>query len=805
MQFKSLHSRIAVTFLSLILAIQFLGFGAIRTSINNNARASVNEQLQVGERIFRNILRQNGSNLAQAASILAADYGFRQAVTSNDEETIRSAVTNQQDRIGADIAIFYPTTNPASMPVGSIESPDAIKTVENLVTQINEFGKKNDFAILENQPYQVILVPVKAPITIGWILMGFKIDHELAKNLSRLTNLEVTFINRENSSSPWVSTASTHSLASLKELLALTPTTIAQGIESKQLMLQSGEYSTRYVEIFNEGGEPLHVVLQRSMDEATAPFETLQVNLLILTFLGALFFVAGSLITARKITNPISDLSEIAAQLEHGNFDVEISSSSQDEIGNLTRTFKRMVEAIKSRETNIMRLAYWDELTGLPNRASFIKSINSLIQSSASPHQAFSVMVMDLDRFKQINSILGHSAADSLLKLVGERIKSSIKVSHDVVARLGGDEFVVLLNNCNAEEAADVAKRLLFILEKPFNIQDQSVDLSASIGIASYPEHAVTVGDLLGRAEIAMYHAKGQHDGAVVFDQKYDVTSKSNLSLASELKAAVESNHFNLYVQPKVDLATGKVVSVEALIRWIHPEKGFIFPDQFIPYAEQTGHIRKISMWMLAESARFVEEWQKSDINVPIAVNLSARDLIDHDLADKISRILEAAKLGHHAITLEITESSIMDDPQRAQATLNKLSDMGIKLAIDDFGTGYSSLAYLKTLPISELKIDKSFVLKMDQDSNDSKIVRSTIDLGHNLGLKVVAEGIENKIVWDLLEEMGCDFGQGYFMSKPMPAKDFSKWLEQWNKSQINTVKANLQHTFVENTSGVIN
>jgi len=242
-----------------------------------------------------------------------------------------------------------------------------------------------------------------------------------------------------------------------------------------------------------------------------------------------------------------------------------------------------------------------------------------------------------------------------------------------------------------------------------------------------------------------------------------------------------------MYVQPKIDIATSQLTSLEALVRWKHPVKGFIFPDQFIPFAEQTGYIQLISQWMLNEAARYSQIWNAMNLHYPIAVNISTRDLIDQELPDKISDIFKTYQIDNSSLSLEITESSIMDDPVRALATLDKLSSMNIKLSIDDFGTGYSSLAYLKRLPVNELKIDKSFILKMEQDESDKKIVQSTIDLGHNLGLKVVAEGIENQIVWDLLRKMGCDSGQGYYMSKPMPANDFANWISLWDKSSIYT------------------
>jgi EAL domain-containing protein (putative c-di-GMP-specific phosphodiesterase class I) len=281
-------------------------------------------------------------------------------------------------------------------------------------------------------------------------------------------------------------------------------------------------------------------------------------------------------------------------------------------------------------------------------------------------------------------------------------------------------------------------------------------------------------------AEVAMYAAKQRNDGAVVYDPAMDKSSAKSLSLLTELRNAVERNEFRLHVQPKISLENGQVVGMEALVRWVHPERGNVFPDEFIPFAEQTGFIRVLTRWVMERSAELCRELSLKGHHLKVSVNLSTRDLLDQDLPAKFADLLARHKLTPGSFCLEITESAIMDDPVRAQNTLERLSAMGLDLSIDDFGTGYSSLAYLKRLPVNELKIDKSFVLNMEKDEGDTKIVRSTIDLGHNMGLRVVAEGIESEAVWRLLAELGCDQGQGYFMSRPIPGDQMIAWLEKW-------------------------
>ncbi len=781
MKFKRLQSRIAVIFLTLILLIQIIGSIAIRLSIEKNARASVKEQLQVGEKVFLSLLDQNGQSLTLGARILASDYGFRQAIASNDYETILSALSNHQSRIGADIAVFYSLSTQKLTISGNVSNEEAKRKVEQLVGG-DAATSDNAFTIFKNQPYQLVAVPIKAPVTIGWIVMGFEINNALTQQLNKLSNLEVTFISK-SSHTPWQSTASTLSNADAKQLLALNPMNIAPGTHNGEIEIADIAYGTRYVKIFEDNGQMLYAVLQRSITEATAPYRTLQLNLLILTILGALVFIASIFYISKRITQPITELADTAKMLEQGNYNIHIQQSidREDELGRLSRAFNSMSDAIASREQSILKLAYWDEMTQLPNRASFMDKLAKAMSYAQDHHESLSIVVLNLDRFKQINKVLGQHAGDRLLLGVAQRISSSIRRSSDVIARFGGDEFAILLPGADSHVGLSVTATLLSTLEAPIQIDNHHVDISAAAGVATYPDHAESEAQLLSHAELAMQASKSKRAGGVVYDHSMDVDSQDNLSFASELRTAIANHQLTFYVQPKLDLASKQVRSVEALIRWQHPDKGFLYPDQFIPFAEQSGYIREISLWMLSEAARYAALWIATGVQLPIAVNLSTRDLIDQDLPNKITSILTHREVGIDAIAIEITESSIMDDPVRAETTLERLSAMGITLSIDDFGTGYSSLAYLKRLPVNELKIDKSFVLKMEEDENDRKIVKSTIDLGHNLGLKVVAEGIENQVVWNFLQEMGCDYGQGYYMSKPMPADDFLAWLTRWN------------------------
>jgi diguanylate cyclase (GGDEF)-like protein len=398
--------------------------------------------------------------------------------------------------------------------------------------------------------------------------------------------------------------------------------------------------------------------------------------------------------------------------------------------------------------------------------------------------QPCAILMLDLDRFKHVNDVLGHRFGDRLLCSVADKLRTLRSGAHDL-ARLGGDEFAVLLDDADAAAALDTARRIQRQFEQPVLIDDQIVDLSVSIGIACCPVHGHDADLLLGRAELAMYAAKHQRGSSQVYEPRLDVGSQESLSLLSELRQAVAHDELRLFLQPKADLATGAIVGAEALVRWQHPQRGLLPPSEFIPFAEQAGFVRHLSTWMVAAAARAWQALHAAGCELSSSVNLSARDLMDPDLAARFKALVRERGAPPSALCLEITEGAIMEDPQRAQLTLEQLGRLGFRLSIDDFGTGYSSLAYLKRLAVDELKIDKSFVMGMEADLDDAKIVRSTIELAHNLGLSVVAEGLETERTWKLLAALGCDHGQGYYIARPMPEAQFVSWLRDWHVPEL--------------------
>ena len=421
--------------------------------------------------------------------------------------------------------------------------------------------------------------------------------------------------------------------------------------------------------------------------------------------------------------------------------------------------------------------ALHDGLTGLPNRTLFRDRIEQAITIAEREGGQVAVAMMDLDRFKDVNDSLGHHAGDALLVEIGKRLRGILR-SSDTVARLGGDEFGVLISKPHTErDVLVVIEKIRSALERPVTIDGLALPAEGSIGIAMFPHHGDDVDTLVRHADVAMYGAKEEKGGYAFYEKSRNASDPARLTLVSELRRAIEERELVLYYQPKANLADGTVQSVEALLRWNHPTRGLVGPDEFIPLAQQTGLIKPLTLYVLDEALSQCRAWQRGGMTLSVAVNLSVRNLLDADFPDQVKHLLKKRRVDASLLELEITESTMLSDPVRTKRVLDKLSAMGIALSIDDFGTGYSSLAYLSQLPVNEIKIDRSFVMNMADSDNDAVIVRSTIDLARNLGLHVVAEGVETEQAWDHLSKLGCTLAQGYYLSRPVPAAELTEWL----------------------------
>ncbi|MCR6651130.1 MAG: EAL domain-containing protein [Cellvibrionaceae bacterium] len=424
-------------------------------------------------------------------------------------------------------------------------------------------------------------------------------------------------------------------------------------------------------------------------------------------------------------------------------------------------------------------LANHDALTSLPNRSVLYRAMNKAIKERADA-QKMALLLIDLDRFKEINDTLGHLAGDKVLKQLGQRLQEMLSETKGLVTRLGGDEFAIFLPNLrNAQHAALLAHKLLDSISLVFEVEGLRTEISASIGVAICPDQAQDVSTLMRFADVAMYRAKTGLQGVAVYDSAFDPHSPKRLELMGALGRAIRENQLILHFQPKICLSSNRVYGFEALLRWNHPELGFIPPNDFVPIAEHSNLIYPLTLWVLENGIRHCKHWLQQGFQISMAMNLSARNLLDDRIVLDLKRLLREYDLPGYLVELEITESTIMADPGRAEAALARINRLGVRLSVDDFGTGYSSLAYLKRLPVQTLKIDSSFVRSMLNDEQDEIIVNSTIHLAHNLGLRVVAEGVESPAVYQKLVDLGCDEAQGFYMGRPLPALEAERWLKE--------------------------
>jgi diguanylate cyclase (GGDEF)-like protein len=775
MKLRRLSTRMLIFFIALLVTVQGVVFVAVTSAAAAHARDKGESELDTGQKIFRHMLDQNGEQLAQAARVLAADFGFREAVSVHDMATLSSALENNGARIGADITLFVGLD-------GRVQAHSQAQIADNrpfplpeLIQMAGARGQGTSLDSLDGIAYQLVAAPVRAPLPIGYVVLGFKIDNHLATALKNLTNVDVTFLMTSRDAGDWRVLSSTLATARVKATFRALPP-LAAAIMLQRVGVEGEDFQLRVLELTAPGNaRPIVAVMQRSYAQALAGFDQLRGTLLLLGACSLIASVLGAFAIALNLTRPIGELVKSATRIAAGDYGTPVRINRADELGSLAGSLDAMRAGIAHREAENLRLAFRDHLTGLPNRTLFSEELNKALRAAGMNGGSVCVLMMDLDRFKVVNDTLGHQVGDHVLCEVAERIRGLLAAGQ-CVARFGGDEFAVLLPE-TLSNARALATQIAHALETPILYEGQPLDVGTSIGLSQFPEHGSDVVTLIRNADIAMYTAKRNRSGQAVYDSGNDSNQQQHLSLLGELRHAVEHHELRLHYQPKMSLQTDTVLEVEALLRWEHPQRGRVAPAEFIPFAEYTGYIRFVTFWVLGEAVAQCSRWAREGMPLRISVNISARDLMNRDLPDQIQALLHEHAVPPDLLCLEITESGFMEDPVYALQVLDRIAGMGLKLSIDDYGTGYSSLSYIMKLPVHELKIDRSFVATMTDDPDLQTIVRSTIDLGHNLGLKVVAEGVEDAAGLQRLKDLGCDQAQGYFVSRPLPAEELALWL----------------------------
>jgi diguanylate cyclase (GGDEF)-like protein len=774
---RSFGNRIFLVILGLVALVQSITVVASLDALRDDALQKANQELEVGQRVFERLLAERATQLSTAVRILASDYGFKEAIATGDTETIESVLANHGGRVKADLAAFIArdativTSTHAFTAAGASGGRDEFPFVAMLADAANGSSATDAILIPGGGAYQIVVTPVRAPELIGWICIGFVIDDALAMSFKNLTNLDVSF-----------------APASGRGLLASTlrpdvrsamPAALGEQGDPQGQPVEVQAADSAYLTLRSPlpgAGQALVAVLQTSLDEALQGLRDLVAKVLIIVAIALGLAIASARLVANSVTRPLRQLADAARRIAGGFYGEQIAMARTDEFGLVSHAFNDMQEGIAQREARIVHQARHDGLTGLPNRLALRDRLGVALARSARHQEGGALLLVDIVDFKAVNDSLGHQTGDAVLQEVSRRLVAEARAA-DTVARYGGNGFVLLLEGTGDAAVRQAAQRILACTAEPLRLPDAQVRIDLTVGIVLFPAHGEDAETLLRRAEIAMYAARAAGRAVDMYTVGQDESHLRRISLLSELAVALESDQMEIYYQPKMDLRTRRVRQAEALVRWLHPARGMVAPDEFISLAEQSGLIGQLTRLVLTKVIRQVRYWGSLGIDIAVSVNVSALDLAEEGFAERTMELLRSNGVHPGQLTLEMTESTVIRDMHHTREVMKTLREAGVKFSIDDFGTGYSSLAQLRSLPLHELKIDKSFVLNLTGSQEDALIVRSTIDLAHNMGLVVCAEGVESEAAIDLLLGMNCDIGQGFCISRPVPAGALAEWL----------------------------
>lgn len=786
---QSLYTKLLLLVLMLLVVSSIASLTAVITATNSNIERQANTRLSVGGSVLESLLDARGQQLLESAEVLTADFGFKQAVALRDINTLASVLENHGARINADVLTLFDLEGNLLASTSTINDRMQKQAV---FSYLKEGGGANGLqanTTLDGMAYQLVLVQVRAPTPVAWAMIGFEINSAFVRELKDMTLLDLSFANVASGGS--------------NLLVSTLPSTVRQQIAnwSGGVIPQSDNYN--HLPVSLKGATGLSVLLSVSLEEERARFEILKRQIIAIGAIVLFCSLAILVPMLRGITRPIQGLVLGAKRVSGGDYGSQIKADSRSvaEIEQLAQSFNEMQTAIAAREEQIVHQAQHDNLTGLPLRDKVSVELNSTIHFLESNEQ-LAIVSMSVQRIKSINNSLGFAIGDKLLCACAHRLTLNFPEPH-VVGRSTASEFVLLYYLGENESTAELSARLHQQWAEPFDIDSFSINVPLTLGIAHFPSDGNQAEGLLRRSDIALNRALELRHQTEFYIAGEDQKHLKQIQLINDLKYAMQSNQLTLYYQPKVNVEVGGVTEVEALVRWVHPELGFIAPDEFIGLAEQSGLMPLLSRWILERGVQDACTWRAMGYDISVAINLSAYDLVHDDLPVYVSKLLEEKNYSSKRLILEVTESAMMEDPDKALQVLHQFRKLGATLAIDDYGTGYSSLGQMKQLPVNELKIDMCFVRNLSSDASDQVIVKSTIAMAHNIGLKVVAEGVEDEQSQAMLEAWGCDKLQGYLFSKPLPLDELLQWLPEFsyqraaahsNNSVLNESSANEAH-----------
>lgn len=764
----NLRVRIPLLILGLLLAVQVTALVLFYLASRGSAEQTIRDHLNVAGAVVADHLLARQRYLDAHAATLGLDFAFVETLR-HDHQGLQALLESHRQRLEAPLAlavdlegqIHSDSIIPASQ---KLELPD-LSDARVPVTQWLRSG---------DNIFYLTFAPVRSPIPAGWVGLGFPFDDALAHELEALTGVQLSFV-----SSLDADTGVFGSSLEPEEQAALAAV-LRPGID-QPLPAYSDNHLWSRMSLNDSAG--LQVMLSQSLDDALVSYHRWWSRMLVVFVVLGLITVIAGLGLARNMLKPIDWLTRRAASIAQGRFE-EGGPRLSGELGTLQRAFDQMQRAVEKREAAIRHRANHDDLTGLPNRRWLLERTGEAIAAGASKATRHALIVLDTDHFDEINMALGHEIGDRLTNRSGQRLFTAI-TSSDGVAHLGSNRFALLFERVDVAQITAIVGQVRQALRKPMECEGVNVELDSNVGVALYPDHAQDAETLLQKAEVAMCEARTRPGKHALYDSSQDSESVMRLSLMGELTRAMTENELCLFYQPKVDLVTGLATCAEGLIRWRHPMHGLLGPFQFVEFAEQTGRIKEITGWVLEAALADLGSWNAAGRSLGVALNISAADLTDPEFAFRVDRSLDKHQIDPRRLTLEVTESDAVHNMVTAANSLQRLRDRGVRISIDDYGTGYSSLAQLRDLPVDELKIDKSFVLQLPQESDNQLIVRSIIELGHNLNLSVTAEGVESEESIRLLNDMGCDSIQGFHIAEPMPEDRLMPWLQRQSAPRL--------------------
>ena len=761
---QHLRTKLTVLYAGLFGVVLILICLAVYSAISSAAQRQVRGELVASGTVFDRVWSMRSEQLAQGSALLSRDFGFREAVATGDKATIISAMENLRARLKIDLAFIVGTDGN----VASTKTMDFNGHTEALLSALYGSDSPSGVYVLNGVPYQMVATPILSPDLVGWVVFAARLDTIEMSRLERLAAIPIQASVAHKVGANWVGSLPRDAAdqAGLNRLMARAEVDKTQAPLALATPAGAAIALVKPLQSLTEQDRAA-LVLTYPMTQALAPYRPLLATIGLTGLLGLVLVVLGSWSLARGVTRPVSALDAAVGRLQRGE-DGHVAIDSQDEIGRLAASFNRMATEIRERERAMTNLALHDSETGLGNRLSLERSLESMALEVG---PRLFVAVIGVDRFAHVRGAIGYTLAAQVIREVGERL-SGLQPQGSV-ARLSTDVLGLAFAAEDLATAQTQIEALLTDLEQPLHIGGDAIDVVLTVGLSSVLADR-SADNMIERANIGLDQARARQAKVAVFDAAVYGDPASNLALMSGMLWAIRSGGIELFHQPKFDLRQRRVNAVEGLVRWRHPTRGMLRPDLFIPMAEETGHIRTLTDWVLRQAIIDQTAMAKAGHELEVSINISGRLLGDRDFADLVDREVKTAT---GKLCFEITETAVIEHPDLALELLDRFRNAGVAISIDDFGSGLSSLAYLKQIRGQELKIDRSLITDITQSQRDALIVRSTIDLAHGLGMKVTGEGVETANTFQLLAAMGCDSIQGYFVAKPQPLNELLVFL----------------------------